>query len=1478
MSNPWEDYSSDAAPWEDFSDEAPKKKKGLQGKEVKDFMPSRESMGETLESMRGVGEAGLNLLTGAIGGGLGTLYGTVAGIMEHGLGRDATKKVEQAASHGAEAFTYAPRTEKGKEYAGKAGEVVQELIPLMPMAPQLEGLATASKAARSLKEAARPIKQTPPPGGFAPDVPLTLDEAIAQAEKAPENQRMGPPTRSSMPWEDFKPQEQPTVQPKNLRQGELDFGEQPQQITVSPQGTAMVSPEQVAGYEQFGRRMETPEAPPQAPLRGQGDLFMNEEVTGPIASPINAAERGALPDVLTENPALARRQMELQLADEGVLNVDQAGTITRGLPEEASIVRESPEQIAFAQAEAERRMRADQTKQAIENGETGNLFPDYMNKHRDYELFRDENGRPLSRGDFNKTVDNLVKEPGTGYIRPEDMDAAYAKYLENFGGTQAGLFDQPTQAKAMEATLKADAAERMADNHPLVKAAERHLSQEQQFLDQLKQQGASLEAIKQAAEDVKAAAERMDTTRANVLKAIQTTGSAKGVAALRKKAPTKAKGAGKETMLYEGIGETSRRIGRYGRYGRQSGGVTTDFLTGILSLGLDKKIGSLAKKTVDITPNEAKTKYLPQGIGLEDYTKERRSAAEVAAEIKEKNIPDAPASMLDSVQAGGLYKQLETNNPIIRKTFAAVSEAYNRAHTNIRNAIQDPDIGLPALFRKMTKQEAGDWWAARQVAEGEMNLTRVQMEEMGWSEKQIQMNKRFDEITNYVFDKMNAARQIAGKGPIDKRIGYLAGQASGDFRRLVYKLDEQGNKQVIGILGSDIRKVLDRRVAALLKEHPEWKVDHEIMANRGKRENRQKAFEDAVEMLAENNPDTKALIDAYDNILKSDAYNYMNAKKHTMQKKGVFGTEGFKRDVDAWTNAKEGMASQIRYIEKMFNWVEMSKAVDEVRPLLTDDSINMPNAKRWSSDYIDRALGIQNSEIGAALDGVISAVGNKMGVGHSAIDRGLGATKNVVSKYLLGYGNPLFLAINLVQPAVASPAIRSLLKGRGLDISSGTITRGAMDFALMQAHEKFGVGKLDSVTKEIYNEGKKRNIFGSEIFEHSPHLTKGRYRMNKIAEAGISTVEGVTRGTVFTAMSKLLHENGYRGTKLFDIAENLTNQIMTDYRNFEAPAVYKNMGSIGEMAVTLQRYKHNSLSNLAMLAREAKRNKNYRPLVTAITAGIATSGLSGMLGFNEADFLYQKATQMMGKPDTLTRLLLDSGAPDALTYGGISALTGLDMSKRFGMALFPDNPAGALFPGISRLGEVAESGFNLAKDPTDVTNAQRFARDVVPNTFRGAMDRAFFETPEGLAINPRTLEGTVERDETDKFAKGIGGVGLNESKTKSRLYQESLVDKKIAERRQSVTNKILNDLYQIDPKDKEAIRAYFNEGDGVQLKQDFIDAEGNIDNLVSAVDKFRKGGVTTALQRKMLQAAAAKKEGDLKKAKRYKQMKESLDE
>jgi len=46
-------------------------------------------------------------------------------------------------------------------------------------------------------------------------------------------------------------------------------------------------------------------------------------------------------------------------------------------------------------------------------------------------------------------------------------------------------------------------------------------------------------------------------------------------------------------------------------------------------------------------------------------------------------------------------------------------------------------------------------------------------------------------------------------------------------------------------------------------------------------------------------------------------------------------------------NAAEAMQAQINYAEKVIQWAEMSKAVDNLKPLLKEDNgLNMPNAKQ----------------------------------------------------------------------------------------------------------------------------------------------------------------------------------------------------------------------------------------------------------------------------------------------------------------------------------------------------------------------------------------------------------------------------------------------------------------------------------------------------------------------------------------------------
>ena len=100
----------------------------------------------------GAGEALLTLGTGATGGTLGMIGGTLKGLAEQILSgnfgtAEAANLVEQSAQKGAQALTYAPRTQSGQEQVQAVGEIAQDLIPAVGIAPQIAPMASVRAAA-----------------------------------------------------------------------------------------------------------------------------------------------------------------------------------------------------------------------------------------------------------------------------------------------------------------------------------------------------------------------------------------------------------------------------------------------------------------------------------------------------------------------------------------------------------------------------------------------------------------------------------------------------------------------------------------------------------------------------------------------------------------------------------------------------------------------------------------------------------------------------------------------------------------------------------------------------------------------------------------------------------------------------------------------------------------------------------------------------------------------------------------------------------------------------------------------------------------------------------------------------------------------------------------------------------------------------------------------------------------------------------
>ena len=122
-------------------------------------VPEEPGIGDQLV---GAGETALALGTGATGGAVGMIGGTLKGLAKQILSgqfgtQQAADMVEQSAMAGAEALTYAPRTQAGQEQTQAVASALAPLAAVAPMTGELSAIAMGTKAAApAVAAAARP--------------------------------------------------------------------------------------------------------------------------------------------------------------------------------------------------------------------------------------------------------------------------------------------------------------------------------------------------------------------------------------------------------------------------------------------------------------------------------------------------------------------------------------------------------------------------------------------------------------------------------------------------------------------------------------------------------------------------------------------------------------------------------------------------------------------------------------------------------------------------------------------------------------------------------------------------------------------------------------------------------------------------------------------------------------------------------------------------------------------------------------------------------------------------------------------------------------------------------------------------------------------------------------------------------------------------------------------------------------------------
>jgi hypothetical protein len=121
--------------------------------------PTQPSIGQQIV---GAGETALTLGTGAVGGTLGTLAGTLQGLSQQILSGnfgtpEAMRAVEKAAAEGAQALTYQPRTQAGQEQVQAVGQVLANVLP--PVLPVVAAPGAVIQATRTAAPTVGAVRQ-----------------------------------------------------------------------------------------------------------------------------------------------------------------------------------------------------------------------------------------------------------------------------------------------------------------------------------------------------------------------------------------------------------------------------------------------------------------------------------------------------------------------------------------------------------------------------------------------------------------------------------------------------------------------------------------------------------------------------------------------------------------------------------------------------------------------------------------------------------------------------------------------------------------------------------------------------------------------------------------------------------------------------------------------------------------------------------------------------------------------------------------------------------------------------------------------------------------------------------------------------------------------------------------------------------------------------------------------------------------------
>ena len=1207
-----------------------------------------------LDKAIGVGEAGLSTLTGLTTGMAAGAVGGLQGVLDTAM--NGTFGTQEGVAQSGEKFheqstmaTYEPRTEVGKEYAGKVGQFIAEQAPaLVAVAPQLEALGGLAKFAKQNKDAAA-----------LPKAP-SADAAKLQEMRA----KVAEPVK-----------EMPT------KQAELDlgqpnqYGHRPSEFTIDENGIPI-------------RRNASLEA--QETVR-QGDLFSYEnqatELRNDVLNNAKAGEEGvpgsrdylrkqeeelayqqkaAQDTLIKEEPVVEPSQRSVEVEKPwGQTRVggSQRGSIdfSFGKERERQLIREEEAQTKQIIKDLEASRNVEHSKAALDS------------------LGWMKTVRPLY--DKVQKLQETLAHERIPYELVMKMEDAYREANSLWKDVQTFTYGDPTAKHPLGHRLSEDQGRSIAGSN--LSHTVRNTPQiEQAFKEYIQ----GIEEYKKTLNP----RSKYDRQTLKEINAVLGNVSVLGQSKFGKGQKGSIGFFGKDP--YEKFAENLRK---------EVPNVTEAELTKLWEEKQKQSGNAITNQKMATT----QSKIAKDLAGLDPKYTGEVWTPEKAVEVL-STVPDITNRGLLKEQFGssGRLQRDLLNHPAVTWVYNLTNKAVENGRIQARKILDDTGTGIIPMIRKQVMFHKGGeaemrsyfQWRFKNEGSGE-----VLPETFSPAVKKI--HEALNRGDEQLLAKMNEVLAKDGKKPITNIDNHMVHYWSGPYRAYVYVKTEGGGSR-LGFFVSE-KTIGDAKKALTWIQENIPNVDttkaSEIKFVKSDARGRSSMFDHLLELTNNTDPAVAEALQAFKERVQGLQERHLGEQNRQKFRAGVQGFQGNK----PWMTEARNYADSIDTVRTKFDagyqWIAAQEIRQQMEPVLKaqqDGKIHVGGALSLGQKFVDHALGknIDTSAITKFMDYLEDISPKNIG----AVRRGTTTTQHFFSRVTLPYllalkGTQAVQSVLQVGQATIPRMIEmrkqyggdyvhvatSLAQGSmdGMFQLANTVTQGKFEKLSRDLMQKVD-GDFSPTTQAIHQAIRDLDVARMSLSDTGVSKEGGFWKSwgNAAAEgfldAPMNLFEGPTRTWAFSSFVRQAVKDGYKIEDAIKLGREQMD-TMVNY-NPEAGAMgLANMGLVGQEARGLHTFMINYYTQLARYGKLAAESggKQAGPLLTYLAITFSLGGAVGFIGADLADWLLDglkigargtKADSPELQKFSLRQWLMEN-TPEAVSVGPLSASTDLGLYGSF---------------------------------------------------------------------------------------------------------------------------------------------------------------------------------------------------------------------